>query len=391
MPNSGRHFLFVPGPTNVPDRILNALHVAMEDHRSSAFPALWHDLAPRLRRLFGTQQGRPLVFPGTGTGGWEAALTNVLSPGDRVLAPRFGQFSVLWAELARQLGFEVDLLDAEWGSAVPIDRIEAALRADSGHKIKALLIVHNETATGVTSDVAAVRRTQLAAGHPSLLLVDSVSGIGSLDFRMDEWGVDVAVTGSQKGLMLPAGLAVLCASPRAMEAAKRATSRRSYFDFAALASANDQGYFPYTPSAPMLRALRESLIMLLDEEGMPAVIARHHRLAEGVRRAVAAMGLALCAKDPRSYSDTVSTVLTPEGIDARKVIARAFDHYDLSLGGGLGPLAGKAFRIGHLGDLNAVMLLGALAGVEMALLDCGVKLTPGAGVAAAEGYWRAGG
>ncbi|MGH7532635.1 MAG: aminotransferase class V-fold PLP-dependent enzyme, partial [Gemmatimonadales bacterium] len=340
--------------------------------------------------LFGTEQGRPLVFPGTGTGGWEAALTNVLSPGDRVLAPRFGQFSHLWVELAKELGFEVDVLDGEWGSAAPIDRIEAALRADSGHKIKALLIVHNETATGVTSDVAAVRRVQLATAHPSLLLVDSVSGVGSLDFRMDEWGVDVAVTGSQKGLMLPAGLAVLCASPRALEAAKHATSRRSYFDFAALAAANDQGYFPYTPSAPMLRALRESLIMLLDEEGMPAVIARHHRLAEGVRRAVAAWGLRLCAREPRWCSDTVSTVLTPEGIDARKVIARAFDHYDLSLGGGLGPLAGKAFRIGHLGDLNPLMLLGALAGVEMALLDCGVKLTAGSGVAAAEGYWRAG-
>ncbi|HET7025538.1 MAG TPA: aminotransferase class V-fold PLP-dependent enzyme [Gemmatimonadales bacterium] len=386
----GRHFLFVPGPTNVPDRILGALHVAMEDHRSSAFPALWRDLTPRLRRLFGTDQGRPLVFPGTGTGGWEAALTNVLSPGDRVLAPRFGQFSVLWADLARQLGFEVEVLDGEWGTAAPIDRIEAALRADRGHAIKALLIVHNETATGVTSDVAAVHRVLLAERHPALLLVDSVSGIGSLDFRMDEWGVDVAVTGSQKGLMLPAGLAIVCASPRAMDATTRATSRRSYFDFGALATANDQGYFPYTPSAPMLRGLLESLTILLDEEGMPAVIARHHRLAEGVRRAVKAMGLALCAREPGSYSDTVSTVLVPEGIDARKVISRAFDRYALSLGGGLGPLAGKAFRIGHLGDLNELMLLGALAGVEMALVDCGVKVTSGAGVAAAEEYWRAG-
>lgn len=384
----GRHFLFVPGPTNVPDRIQSALHIAMEDHRSSAFPALWQGLAPELRRLFGTAPGRPFVFPGTGTGGWEAALTNVLSPGDRVLAPRFGQFSHLWIELARQLGFEVEVLECEWGVGAPVDRIEAALAADRAHAIKALLIVHNETATGVTSDIAAVHRAQLATRHPSLLLVDSVSGIGSLDFRMDDWGVDVAVTGSQKGLMLPAGLAVLAASPRALEAGKGAASRRSYFDFSAQAAANDQGYFPYTPSAPMLRALRESLRMLLDEEGMPAVIARHHRLAEGVRRAVAAWGLALCAREPRWHSDTVSTVLTPAGVDARAVIARAFDRYDLSLGGGLGPLAGKAFRIGHLGDLNEVMLLGALAGVEMALVDCGVKLTPGSGIAAAEHHWR---
>lgn len=386
----GRHFLFVPGPTNVPDRILNALHVAMEDHRSSAFPALWRSIAPQLARLFGTAHGRPFVFPGTGTGGWEAALTNVLSPGDRVLAPRAGQFSHLWIELARQLGFEVEVIDCEWGTGAPVDRIEAALQADHAHAIKALLIVHNETATGVTSDVAAVHRAQVATRHPSLLLVDSVSGIGSLDFRMDEWGVDVAVTGSQKGLMLPAGLAILCAAPRALEAGAMATSRRAYFDFAAAAQANDQGYFPYTPSAPMLRGLRESLAMLLDEEGMPAVVARHHRLAEGVRRAVAAWGLKLCAREPRWHSDTVSTVLTPDTVDARAVISRAFDRYDLSLGAGLGPLAGKAFRIGHLGDLNELMLHGALAGVEMALRDCGVALAPGSGVAAAEEYWRHG-
>ncbi|HSC59348.1 MAG TPA: aminotransferase class V-fold PLP-dependent enzyme [Gemmatimonadales bacterium] len=386
----GRHFLFVPGPTNVPDRILNALHVAMEDHRSSAFPALWRSIAPQLARLFGTAHGRPFVFPGTGTGGWEAALTNVLSPGDRVLAPRAGQFSHLWIELARQLGFEVEVLDCEWGTGAPVDRIEAALQADHAHAIKALLIVHNETATGVTSDVAAVHRAQVATRHPSLLLVDSVSGIGSLDFRMDEWGVDVAVTGSQKGLMLPAGLAILCAAPRALEAGAMATSRRAYFDFAAAAQSNDQGYFPYTPSAPMLRGLRESLAMLLDEEGMPAVVARHHRLAEGVRRAVAAWGLKLCAREPRWHSDTVSTVLTPDTVDARAVISRAFDRYDLSLGAGLGPLAGKAFRIGHLGDLNELMLHGALAGVEMALRDCGVALAPGSGVAAAEEYWRHG-
>ena len=384
----GRHFLFVPGPTNVPDRILSALHVAMEDHRSSIFPSLWRELAPQLQRLFGTTAGRPFVFPGTGTGGWEAALTNTLSPGDRVLAPRFGQFSHLWIDMATRLGLEVEVLDCEWGTGAPAERIEEILRRDQAHPIKALLIVHNETATGVTSDIAAIHQAQLATRHPSLLLVDSVSGIGSIDFRMDEWGVDVAVTGSQKGLMLPAGLAIVCASARALAAAKSAKGRRVYFDFADHTAANDQGYFPYTPSAPMLRALRESLKMLLHEEGMPAVIARHHRLAEGVRRAVAAWGLKLCAKEPRWHSDTVSTVLVPDGVDGKKVIARAFDRYDLALGAGLGPLAGKAFRIGHLGDLNELMLLGALGGVEMALLDCGVKLTPGSGVAAAAEYWR---
>lgn len=384
----GRHFLFVPGPTNVPDRILAAIHVAMEDHRSSTFPALWRELAPQLRRLFGTEGGRPFVFPGTGTGGWESALTNTLSPGDRVLAPRSGQFSHLWIEMARRLGLEVEVLDGEWGTAAPVARIEEALRADTAREIKALLIVHNETATGVTSDIAAIHRAQLATRHPSLLLVDTVSGLGSLDFRMDEWGVDVAVTGSQKGLMLPAGLAIVCASPRALAAAGSSKGRRAYFDFADHIAANDQGYFPYTPSAPMLRGLREALRILLDEEGMANVVARHHRLAEGVRRAVAAWGLQLCARDPASRSDTVSTVLTPDGVDAKRVIARAFDRYDLALGAGLGPLAGKAFRIGHLGDLNELMLLGALAGVEMALLDCGVRLTPGSGVAAAEAWWR---
>jgi alanine-glyoxylate transaminase/serine-glyoxylate transaminase/serine-pyruvate transaminase len=384
----GRHFLFVPGPTNVPDRILNALHVAMEDHRSSAFPALWRELAPALRRLFGTSAGRPFVFPGTGTGGWEAALTNTLSPGDRVLAPRYGQFSHLWIELARRLGFEVEALDGEWGTGAPVERIAEALRGDAAHAIKALLVVHNETATGVTSDLAAVGAAIREAGHPALLMVDGVSSIASLDFRMDEWGVDVAVTGSQKGLMLPAGLAIVCASERALAAGPGARSRRAYFDFADQAAANDQGYFPYTPSAPMLRALRESLRMLLDEEGLPAVVARHHRLAEGVRRAVGAWGLPLCAREPRWHSDTVSTVMVPDGVDARQVIARAFDRYDLALGGGLGPLAGRAFRIGHLGDLNELMLVGALGGVEMALLDAGVRFAPGAGVAAATEYWR---
>ena len=386
----GRHALFVPGPTNVPDRILNAQHVAMEDHRASTFPALWRDLEPRLRRLFGTVPGRPFVFPGTGTGGWEAALTNTLSPGDKVLAPCFGQFGHLWIEMARRLGLEVEVLDCEWGTGAPLDRIAAALRQDGAHHIKALLLVHNETATGVTTDVAAVRQLLQDTHHPALLMVDSVSGIGSLDFQMDAWGVDIVVSGSQKGLMLPAGLGLVCASPKALEASRQATGRRVYFSFADHAASNDQGYFPYTPAVSLLRALRESLVMLLDEEGMTNVVARHHRLAEGVRRAVAAWGLQLCAREPALYSDTVSTVLTPADVDARKVILRAHDRYDLSLGAGLGPLAGKAFRIGHLGDLNELMLLGALAGVEMTLRDCGVDIRPGVGVAAAEEFWRGG-
>ena len=383
----GRNFLFVPGPTNVPERILRAMHRAMEDHRSSAFPDLATGLFRDLKQVFQTTTGQPFVFPATGTGGWEAALVNTLSPGDRLLAPRYGQFSHLWIDLAQRHGMRVDIIDVEWGEGAPVDRIEAILSQDRQHEIKGVLIVHNETATGVTSDLGAVRRAIDAAQHPALLYVDGVSSIGSIDFRMDEWQVDLALTGSQKGLMLPAGLGIVCASPKALAAREQARCPRVFFDFGDMIRANATGYFPYTPSIPMLYGLRESLAMIM-EEGLEAIYARHARLAEGVRAAARAWGLKLCARAPKWYSNTVSAIMVPEGKNAGDVIDVAFRRYDLSLGAGLARLAGKLFRIGHLGDLNELMLLGAIAGAEMALRDVGIQVTPGSGVAAAAEHYR---
>ena len=384
---AGRNFLFVPGPTNVPDRILSAMHRPMEDHRSSAFPELTNGLLRDLKKLFQTTTGHPFVFPASGTGAWEAALSNTLSPGDRVIAPRYGQFSHLWIELAKRLGIHVDVLEVEWGEGAPVDRIEETLAADPQHEIKGVLIVHNETATGVRSDVAAVRRVLDAVKHPALLYVDGVSSIGSMEFRMDDWRVDLAVTGSQKGLMLPAGLGILCAGPRALAARETAKCPRSFFDLGEMLKSNATGYFPYTPALLMLYGLREALTMLFDE-GLENVFARHHRLAEGVRAAVRAWGLKLCAKAPKWNSDTVSAIMVPEGTNAADVIDIAFRRYNLALGGGLGRVAGKLYRIGHMGDLNELMLLGALGGAEMAMRDAGIAVAPGVGVAAAAEYYR---
>jgi alanine-glyoxylate transaminase / serine-glyoxylate transaminase / serine-pyruvate transaminase len=383
----GRNFLFVPGPTNVPERILRAMDRAMEDHRSSAFPELTIGLFRDLRKVFKTTTGHPFIFPATGTGGWEAALVNTLSPGDRVLAARYGQFSHLWIELAQRHGLRVDILDVEWGEGAPADRIGEILAQDKQHEIKGVLIVHNETATGVSSDVGAVRGAMDAARHPALLYVDGVSAIGSIDFRMDEWKVDLAITGSQKGLMLPAGLGIVCASANALAARERAKCPRAFFDFGDMIKANATGYFPYTPSIPLLYGLRESLAMII-EEGLEVIFARHRRLAEGVRAAVRAWGLKLCARAPRWYSDTVSAVMVPEGINAADVIDVAFRRYNLALGAGLARLGGKLFRIGHLGDLNELMLLGAIAGVEMAMRDVGMHVASGSGVVAAAEYYR---
>jgi alanine-glyoxylate transaminase/serine-glyoxylate transaminase/serine-pyruvate transaminase len=385
---TGRNFLFVPGPTNVPDRILRVMHRAMEDHRSPVFPELVRPLLDDLKKIFRTAAAQPFIFPATGTGGWEAALSNTLSPGDRVLAARYGQFSHLWIDLAQRIGLMVDVLDVEWGEGAPVERIEAALTEDREHAIKGVLVVHNETATGVTSDVAAVRRVMDRAKHPALLYIDGVSSIASVEFRMDDWGVDLAITGSQKGFMLPAGLAIVCASPRALARTSEARCARVFFDFGDMGKANVAGYFPYTPALPLLYGLRESVDMLL-EEGLDNVHARHRRLAEGVRAAVRAWGLQLCAKAPNWESDTVTAILTPATVDAAEVIDLAFRRYDLSLGAGLARLAGKVFRIGHIGDLNDLMLLGALAGTEMALRDAGVAVTPGCGVAAAAEHYRA--
>ena len=385
----GRNFLFVPGPTNIPDRVQRAMMVAMEDHRSSQFPELTAQVLSGLGKLFKSASGQIVMFPSSGTGAWEAALTNTLSAGDRILASRFGQFSRLWIEMAQKLGFEVQVLDCEWGEGVPIDRVAQALRKDSQHRIKAVLACHNETATGVTSDIGAIRRVMDAAGHPALLYVDGVSSIGCIDFRMDEWGVDLAVCGSQKGLMLPPGLGILGVSQRAITAASTATSRRCYFDLIDMIKANATGYFPYTPPLQLLYGLRESLEMLF-EEGLDQVFARHRHLAQGVRAAIIeGWKLALCAKAPELYSDTVSAVVVPEDIDGARVIDIAFRRYNLALGAGLSKVAGRVFRIGHLGDLNELMLMGAIAGTEMAMLDVGIPVTAGSGVAAASNYWRA--
>ncbi|HET9389465.1 MAG TPA: aminotransferase class V-fold PLP-dependent enzyme [Steroidobacteraceae bacterium] len=385
---AGRNFLFVPGPTNVPDRILRAMAVPMEDHRSPTFPELTFACLNGLKPVFKTTTGTPLLFPSSGTGCWEAALTNCLNPGDRILASRFGQFSHLWIDMCQRLGYEVEILETPWGEGAPVERYLASLSADKQRRIKAVLVCQNETATGVTSDVAAVRRALDEAKHPALLFVDSVSALVSIDFRMDEWGVDVCVSGSQKGFMLPAGMGVTCVSQKALQASKSAKSPRCYFDYADMVSANAAGYFPYTPSVPMMYGLRESLAMIA-EEGLENIFKRHSYLAAGVRAAVFdGWKLKLCATEPKWYSDTVSAVMVPDGINGAEVISRAFNRYNLALGAGLSKVAGKLFRIGHLGDLNELMLLGCLAGVEMAMRDVGVRIEPGAGTAAAQEYWR---
>jgi alanine-glyoxylate transaminase/serine-glyoxylate transaminase/serine-pyruvate transaminase len=302
--------------------------------------------------------------------------------------PRFGQFSHLWIDLAQRIGLDVIIQDEEWGTGASPERIEEALRTDRTHGIKAVLVVHNETATGVTSDIGAVRRAIDAARHPTMLYVDGVSSIASIDFRMDDWQVDLAITGSQKGLMLPAGLGIVCASPNALAAHKSASCARAYFDFSDHIKANATGYFPYTPSLPMLYGLRESLNILF-EERLSRVFERHQVLADGVRAATKAWGLRLCAKEPKWYSNTVSAVMVPPNINGAEVIDVAFRRYNLALGAGLAQVAGKLFRIGHLGDLNDLMVLGALAGAEMAMRDVGIDVQLGSGVAAAQAQFRA--
>jgi alanine-glyoxylate transaminase/serine-glyoxylate transaminase/serine-pyruvate transaminase len=385
---AGRNFLFVPGPTNVPDRVLRAMVVPMEDHRSPIFPELTRTLLTGLKPVFKTTTGTPILFPSSGTGCWEAALTNCLNPGDKVLASRFGQFSHLWVDMCQRLGFEVEILETPWGEGAPVERYLASLAADKQHRIKAVLVCQNETATGVTSDVAAVRKAMDSVKHPALLFVDTVSALVSIDFRMDEWGVDVCVSGSQKGLMLPAGLGVTCVSQKALDISKTAKAPRCYFDYADMVNANASGYFPYTPSVPMMYGLKESLAMIA-EEGLENIFARHTYLARGMRAAIfEGWRLKLCATEPKWYSDTVSAIMVPDGINGAEVISRAYKRYNLALGAGLSKVAGKLFRIGHLGDLNELMLLGAIAGAEMAMLDVGVKIEPGSGVAAAQKFWR---
>ena len=384
---AGRHFLQIPGPTPVPDRLLRAMHRAMEDHRSSAFPALTRSILSRLPQVVHQTNGEPFVFPATGTAMWEAALVNTVNPGGRLLAVRFGQFSHLFIHTARALGYQVDVIEEPWGDVANPERIEAALAADTAHEIQGVLLVHNETATGVTSDVAAVRAAIDRAKHPALLLVDGVSSIASLEFQFDAWGVDCALTGTQKGFMLPAGLGILYMSEKALARVDGCTMPRAYFDLRPMRANNAQGFFPSTPALSLLFGLDEALTMLLDE-GMDAVAERHRLLATGVRAAVNAWGLRQCAKRPEIASNSVTAVMVPEGHDARRVIELAFSRYDVSLGSGLTEVAGKLFRIGHLGDTNSLTLAGALSGVEMALCDAGIPVTLGSGVGAALQQWR---
>ncbi|HLI56308.1 MAG TPA: aminotransferase class V-fold PLP-dependent enzyme [Actinomycetota bacterium] len=359
----------------------------MDDHRSTAFADVVLPLLQDLKALFRTADAQPFVFAATGTGGWEAALVNTCSPGERLLAVRNGQFSNGFAESAGRHGLVVDAIDVAWGEGVPALQVGEALAADGARRIKGVLMVYNETSTGVCSDVAAVRRAMDATGHPALLYVDAVSAMGSLPFEMDRWGVDLAVTASQKGLGLPPGLAIVCASQKALAHAETARCARSFFDFAGMARSNRDGYFPYTPAIGLLFGLREALAILF-EEGLDAVYERHRRLASGVRAAVAAWGLDVSARRPEWFSDSVTAVVVPDGVNSDEVVDTAFGRYNLSLGRGLGRLAGRAFRIGHMGDVNELMVLGALCGVEMAMADVGIDVTVGAGVAAAACHFR---
>jgi alanine-glyoxylate transaminase/serine-glyoxylate transaminase/serine-pyruvate transaminase len=381
----GRNFLFIPGPTNVPQRVRNAMAIEQEDMRAVDFPKFTLPLFEDIKKIFQTRTGRVFIFPSSGTGGWEAAVSNTLSPGDKVLMSHFGHFSWLWVDLCQRHGLNVQALEVPWGEGVPVEKYAEILKADKNREIKAVFVCQNETATGVTSDVAAVRKALNDANHPALLFVDGVSSVASIDFRMDEWGVDLCVSGSQKGFMLPTGLGIVCVSQKALEARKTAKLPRTYFSFDDMIAGNDNGFFPYTPNTIYMRGLRESVNMLL-EEGLPNVFARHRRMATAVRKAVEAWGLNLVASDPKWYSDTVSAIFVPEGFDGNEMVRHAYKFYNCALSVSLGKIAGKAFRIGHLGDLNELMILTPIAAAEMAMNDQGIKVRLGSGVGAAQEF-----
>ena len=384
---SGRHFLQIPGPTNVPERILRAIDRATIDHRGPEFGDIGRSVLDGLNAIFKTE-GRVVIYPASGTGAWEAALVNAFSPGERLLMFETGHFATLWRRLAERMGLLVDFVPGDWRRGVDPEAVEAKLAEDSGHQIKAVCIVHNETSTGVTSRVAEVRAAIDRAGHPALYLVDTISSLASIDYRHDDWGVDVTVAGSQKGLMLPPGLSFNAISDKALKASQDAALPRSYWDWEDMLKTNASGYFPYTPATNLLYGLEESIRMLL-EEGLDAVFARHTRLAEATRRAVRAWGLELLCVDPREYSQSLTAVLMPAGHDADAFRKAVLERYNMSLGNGLGKVAGKVFRIGHLGDFNELMLAGTLAGIEMGLEVAGVPHAKG-GVQAAIDYLAGG-
>lgn len=379
--------VFIPGPTNMPEILRKASDMPTLDHRSPLFGEILRPALAGVKKVLKSESASIFVFPSTGTGGWETAITNTLSPGEHVLAARYGMFSHRWIDMCQRHGLKVDVIDAKWGEGAPADRYEEILAADKAHEIKAVLVTHNETATGVKSDIAAIRRALDAAGHPALLFVDGVSSIASMDFRMDEWGVDIAVTGSQKGFMLPAGLAITAFSPRALEALETAKLPRTFFDVRDMAKSYANNAYPYTPAVGLLNGLKLSTELLL-AEGLDQVFLRHHRIASGIRAAVHAWGLELCATHERYYSDTVTAIRTPEGFDATSIVAHSAKKYDVAFGVGLGDVAGKVFRIGHLGSLTDVMALSGIATAEMAMADLGLSIKLGSGVAAAQEYYR---
>jgi alanine-glyoxylate transaminase/serine-glyoxylate transaminase/serine-pyruvate transaminase len=380
----GRHFLQIPGPSNVPDRILRAMDRPTIDHRGPEFTVLARRLFDKLKPVFGTTKGQVLIYPGSGTGAWEAALVNTLSPGDHVLMCDTGQFATLWREVAVRFGLVIELIPGDWRRGIDANAIETRLKADTDRTTKAVCVVHNETSTGVTSRIEEVRKTMDSARHPALLMVDTVSSLGSMPYQHDAWGVDVTIAASQKGLMLPPGLSFNAVSAKAIAAGKEAKLPRSYWDWGAMIKANGDGSFPYTPATNLLYALDEALAML-EEEGMDNVFARHNRLAEATRRAAAGWGFELQCLEPREYSSVLTAVRVPDGHDADALRKLILDRFDLSLGTGLGRLAGKVFRIGHLGDLNDLTLAATLCGVEMGLGLAGVPHQTG-GVNAALRY-----
>ncbi len=382
--------VFIPGPTNIPEVIRKACDMLTMDHRSAAFGRLLRPALLGVRRVLKMGEGEVIILPSTGTGGWEAAMTNTLSPGDTVLAARFGMFSHRWIDMCQRHGLNVQIIETRWGLGAPLAAIEVALKADTARRIKVVLATHNETATGVKSDIAGVRRAMDAAGHPAMLYVDGVSSIGSMPFEMAAWGVDLAIAGSQKGFMLPVGLAILGVSPKALAAMETATLPRTYFDFRDMLRANGAGGYPYTPPVGLIAGLA-CAIGLLEDEGLDAVYARHTRIATGVRRAIAAWGMKPYAATPDLYSDTVTAVAVPEGCNGTDLVKHAAEKYHVAFGVGLGEVAGKVFRIGHLGSLTDVMMLSGLAAAEMCMADLGWKVTLGSGVAAAQEFYRNGG
>jgi alanine-glyoxylate transaminase/serine-glyoxylate transaminase/serine-pyruvate transaminase len=371
----------------MPEALRKAVDMPTLDHRSSLFADMLHPALNGVKRVLKSETAEIFIFPSTGTGGWETALTNTLSAGDTVLAARNGMFSHRWIDMCQRHGLDVQIVETPWGAGLPADRYEEILTADTSHKIKVVLATHNETATGVKSDIAAVRRALDAAKHPAMLFVDGVSSIASMDFRMDEWGVDIAVTGSQKGFMLPAGLAIIGFSPKAMTALETAKLPRTFFDVRDMTKGYANNAYPYTPAVGMLNGLKASIAMI-EDEGLENVFARHNRIATGVRQAVKAWGLDLCAQSPDLYSDTVSAIRTPAGFNATEIVSHAANKYGVAFGVGLGDVAGKVFRIGHLGSLTDVMMLAGLATAEMCMVDLGLDIKLGSGVAAAQDYYR---